>query len=59
MNEILARKHIKKVMRYGVSKNIAKDIVEVAMSVSKGDLDRAINYALTLTYGVNFLKNAK
>lgn len=60
MDELQVRREIKKVMRYGVSKNLAKDIVDVAMSVSKnGDLSRAVQYALTLTYGLNFSQKAK
>jgi len=59
MNEVLAHREVKRVMRYGVSKHVAKDVVEVAMSVTSRDLTKAINYALTLTYGVGFLKNVE
>lgn len=61
MNEILIRKYTKKVMSYGVAKPIAKDIVLTAIEVSKGnDLDRAINYAIDLAYGLGFsIKKAK
>jgi hypothetical protein len=57
MNEILMRRYVKKVMSYGVPKLMAQEIVEGAMSVSKGDnLDMAINYAMTLTYGLKYAK---
>lgn len=57
MNEIMARKHLKKVVGYGIPKLMAREIVEVAMSVSKnGDIDTAINYAIDLTYGLGFSK---
>ena len=56
MNELQALREVKRVMRYGVSKEMAKEIVEVAMSVSSGDLSRAIDYALTLTYGIKIAK---
>ena len=56
MNELQARREVKRVMRYGVSKEMAKEIVEVAMSVTNKDLTNAINYALTLTYGIKIAK---
>ncbi|MGV4321270.1 hypothetical protein [Bacillus mojavensis] len=60
MNEVLARKHMKQVMKYGIPKDMAKEIVETAMSVcSSGKLDKAINYAIDLTYGLGFSKKAK
>lgn len=59
MNEVLVRKYIKKVMRHGVPKLMAVEIVETAIDVSSGmNLDVAINYALDLTYGVGFTKRA-
>jgi len=54
VNELLTRKHIKKVMRRGVSKIMAKEIVESAIDASKGkenNIDMYIDYALNLTYG--------
>jgi hypothetical protein len=61
MNDILIRKHVKQVMRYGVSKHMAKEIVETAYTASKGkNIEMYINYAITLTYGLGFSKrNAK
>jgi hypothetical protein len=56
MNELLARRYVKKVMGYGIPKIMAKEIVEVAMSVSKRDIDKGINYAIDLTYGMGFSK---
>jgi len=56
MNELQAYREVKKIMKYGVSKEVAKEIVEVAMSVTNGDLTRAIDYALTLTYGIKIIK---
>jgi ribosomal protein S24E len=56
MNELLARRYVKKVMGYGIPKIMAKEIVEVAMSVSKRDIDKSINYAIDLTYGMGFSK---
>lgn len=59
MDELMIRREIKKVMKYGVSKNLAKEIVDVAMSVTTKDIDRAIKYSLTLVYGVNFHSKIK
>jgi hypothetical protein len=60
MNEILTRKYIKEVMKYGIAKEMAKEIVEYAMEVSKGDnLEMAINYAVDLTYGLGFTQKQK
>jgi hypothetical protein len=57
INEIAFRKHLKKVMSYGVPKLMAEEIVSVAMATSKGnDPTRAINYAVDLTYGLGFTK---
>lgn len=56
MNELQLYREVKRVMKYGVSRDTAKEIVETAMSVSKGNLDRAIDYALTLTYGIKIAK---
>jgi hypothetical protein len=59
MNELLMRRYVKKVMSCGVPKYMAQEIVEGAMSVSKGtNLDKAVDYAMTLTYGLKFSKKA-
>lgn len=55
MNELMVRRYMKQVMGYGIPKMMAQEIVHTAMEVSKGnDLDRAINYAIDLTYGLGF-----
>jgi hypothetical protein len=60
MNEILFRKHLKSVMRYGINKEMARDIVQTAMSVSKSDnIDMALNYAIDITYGLGFSQKMK
>ena len=60
MNEILAHRYIKKVTNYGIPKMMAKEIVEMAMETSKGnDVERAINYAIDLVYGLGFSQKAK
>lgn len=57
MNEILMNRECKKIMRYGISKRVAKETVEVAMSISSKDLGSAIAYALTLQFGTSFSKS--
>ncbi|UGO50869.1 hypothetical protein PQE70_gp016 [Bacillus phage vB_BanS_Nate] len=53
MNEILIRKHVKKVMAYGINKRMAQDIVETAIETGKGkNIEMFIKYAITLTYGI-------
>ena len=61
MNEILTRRYVKQVMSYGVHKQMAKEIVEMAIESSKGnDVEMAINYAVDLVYGLGFTqRNAK
>lgn len=60
MNEILIRKYIKKVMKYGVPKLMAQEIVETAYVAGKGSkMDLYIDYAVELTYGFGFIKKAK
>jgi hypothetical protein len=59
MNEIMARRLVNKVMGYGIPKLMAKEIVEVAMSVSNRDVEKYIDYAITLTYGLKVKTNAK
>lgn len=53
MNEILARKHLKKVLNYGIPKHIAKDIIDCAMETSSGKgIELYISYAINLIYGL-------
>ena len=55
MNELLIRKHVKNIVKHGVDKYIAKEIVEVALDTSKGgNVETYINYALDLVYGLGF-----
>lgn len=57
MNEILARKYIKQVTRYGIPKLMAKEIVETALYTSRGtNVEMYINYAIDLVYGLGFTK---
>lgn len=59
MNEILNRKYLKQVMSYGVPKHIAKEIVEVAIEVSKGNnIEKYINYAIDLNYNLGLSQRA-
>jgi hypothetical protein len=56
MNEILVRKHMKQVMKYGISKHMAKEITETAFLTVKGNsesLEAYISYAINLVYGMN------
>lgn len=57
MNDLHVRREVNKIIRYGIPKYIAKEIIEVAMSVSKDDLNCSINYALALIYGFKFSNN--
>jgi hypothetical protein len=57
MNEIAFRRHLKRVLSYGVPKLMAEEIVSVALNTNKsGDPTRAINYAIDLVYGLGFTK---
>jgi hypothetical protein len=56
-NEIMFRRHLKRVMSYGVPKLMAEEIVGVAIETSSNEgIERAINYAIDLTYGLGFTK---
>ncbi|MFS0905747.1 hypothetical protein AB3N02_22125 [Priestia aryabhattai] len=60
MNEILTRKHIKEVMKYGISKEMAKEIVETAYETGKGkSIEKYIDYAIGLVYGLKVRSNAR
>lgn len=59
VNEILARRYIKQVMKYGVPKHLANDIVATAMETGKGkDVEMYIDYAIRLIYGINVINDA-
>jgi hypothetical protein len=60
MNELLAHRMIKKVQGYGIPKLMAKDIVATALQASRGkDVEKYIDYAITLTYGLQVKTNIK
>ncbi|AKQ08338.1 hypothetical protein PQE66_gp023 [Bacillus phage PBC2] len=58
MNELLVRRHVKDVMRHGVPKLLAEEIVNLAIETGKGNnVSSYINYAMNLIYG--FAQNTK
>lgn len=60
MNEILFRKYLKKVMRYGIPRPMAEEIVKLSIKSGKGTkIDTYINYAINLQYGLLFSQKAK
>ena len=62
MNELLTHKYVRQLTRRGVSKIMAKEIVESAIDASKGKeqhIDMYIDYALNLTYGFGSKSNTK
>lgn len=60
MNEVLIRKYIKKVMKYGIPKEMAKEIVSTAYETGKEkNIELYINYAIDLTYGLGFSNKEK
>lgn len=55
MNELLAYREVKRVMRHGIPKHEAKSIVSAVIQISEGkhtDIERATNYAVDLRYGI-------
>lgn len=57
MNEVMNRRHVKKVMSYGIPKLMATEIVDTAMDASKdNNVEVYINYAIDLVYGMGFTK---
>lgn len=63
MNEILAMKQVKRVMRCGISKNEAKalvrEVIDVVGTNNENLLINSINYAISLTYRIEFSKIVK
>ncbi|GIN25532.1 hypothetical protein NSQ93_22515 [Bacillus sp. FSL W8-0445] len=60
MNEILVRKHVKKIMKYGIPREMAKEIVLTAYESGREEnIELYINYAIDLTYGLGFSKKEK
>lgn len=60
INEILARKEIKRLIKHGIPKVKAKRIVDEVMEIVDGSNENsvrsAINYAISLTYRISFSK---
>lgn len=57
MNEILIKKHVKQVQKYGISKVMAEEIVQTAYEAGRGtNIEMYINYAIDLSYGMGFSK---
>ena len=60
INEILAFKEVKRLVRYGISKIEAKRIVGEVLSIidnsNENTVRYAINYAVSLTYRIDFSK---
>lgn len=55
MNEVLMKKHLNRVVKHGIPKNLAMEIVKTSMIASKGkNVETYIDYALKLVYGMNF-----
>ena len=52
MCELQTMREVRKVMKYGVSRSTAREIVDVAFSVSSNDISKAIEYALVLKFGL-------
>lgn len=57
-NEVMHKKYVKSVMKRGVSKYMAEEIVETAIITGKGkNIEKYIDYAMTLVYGLNYKVN--
>lgn len=57
--ELVTRRYMKEVMRYGIPKHKAKEIVEAALEAGKGrHIEKYIQYAVTLIYGLNFFEKS-
>lgn len=63
INEILARKEIKRLIKHGIPKIEAKRIVDEVMTIvgdsSENTLHNAIDYAISLTYRINISEIVK
>lgn len=60
MDELLYRRYLKQVEKFGIPHRQAEEIVDVALSAGKGlDVEMYIDYAITLKYGlkVKFCKS--
>lgn len=55
MNELLIKRYEKQVAKYGVGREMARDIVLTAYETGKGkNIEMYINYAIDLVYGLGF-----
>lgn len=60
MDEISYRRYLKMVMRYGISKTMANEILEVSFKTSKGNnIEKYINYSIDLVYGLGLSQKAE
>jgi hypothetical protein len=56
-NELLYRRYLKQVVKCGVPRPQAEEIVDTAFSAGKGQsVEMYINYAITLKYGLKLPK---
>ncbi|AZU98979.1 hypothetical protein PQE68_gp018 [Bacillus phage vB_BanS_Sophrita] len=54
-NEVMHKKYVNSVMKRGVSKYMAQEIVETAIRTGKGkNVEQYISYAMTLVYGLKY-----
>lgn len=53
MDELIYRRYLRKVEKFGIPRPQAEEIVDTAFSASKGQsVEMYINYAITLKYGL-------
>lgn len=59
MNELLIKRYEKQILKHGISKQMAREIAEVAIETSNGNnIETYINYAIDLVYGLGFSQKA-
>lgn len=60
INEILARKEIKRLIKHGIpkieAKRIVGEVMEIVNSSNEDIVRNAISYAVSLTYRISFSK---
>lgn len=61
INEILVYKEIKRLKKYGIPRNKARKIIEDVIEIlghdtNQDNIEKAVNYAISLTYMINFPK---
>jgi len=63
MNEVLMLKQVKRIMKYGIpkveAKAIAREVIDVVGTNNERLLANSINYAISLTYRIEFSKIVK